>query len=138
MAIGIYISISNLNVNRWKSSTKDTDWFGGMDTKTWSIYILSTRNPLQTSRHIQTESERVENYIPYKCEEKERWKSNPHIRQHINFSMVKIWKLSPYKQEEDKAVHFHQYYSGSESSGSLSYSNQIRKRNKKESRLENK
>ena len=29
-----------------------------MDTKTRPMYMLSTRNPLQTSRHIQTESER--------------------------------------------------------------------------------
>ena len=32
-----------------------------MDTKTRPIYTLSTRNPLQTLRHIQTESERMEN-----------------------------------------------------------------------------
>ena len=31
-----------------------------MDTKTRPIYILSTRNPLHTSRHIYTESERME------------------------------------------------------------------------------
>ena len=32
--------------------------------------MLSTRNPLQTSRHIQTESEKMEKYIPCKWEEK--------------------------------------------------------------------
>ena len=32
-----------------------------MDTKTRPIYIMSTRNPLQTSRHIYTESQRMEN-----------------------------------------------------------------------------
>ena len=32
--------------------------------------MLSTRNPLQTSRHIQTESERMEKYIPCKWEAK--------------------------------------------------------------------
>ena len=31
-----------------------------MGTKTRPIYILSTRNPLHTSRHIYTESERTE------------------------------------------------------------------------------
>ena len=33
-----------------------------MDTKTRPIYMLSMRNPLQTSRHIQTESERMEKF----------------------------------------------------------------------------
>ena len=33
--------------------------------------MLSTRNPLQTSRHIQTESERTEKYILWKWEAKE-------------------------------------------------------------------
>ena len=43
--------------------------------------MLPTRNPLQTSKHIQTESERMEKYIPCKWEAKESWSSNPHIRQ---------------------------------------------------------
>ena len=42
-----------------------------MDTKTRPIYMLSTRNPLKTSRHIQTENERMEKYIPCKWEAKE-------------------------------------------------------------------
>ena len=33
-----------------------------MDTKTRPIYMWSTRNPLQTSRHIQTESERMKKF----------------------------------------------------------------------------
>ena len=37
--------------------------------------MLSTRNPLQTSRYIQTESERTEKYIPCKWEAKESWSS---------------------------------------------------------------
>ena len=32
--------------------------------------MLSTRNPLQTSRHILTESERMEKYIPCKWKQK--------------------------------------------------------------------
>ena len=32
---------------------------------------MTIRNPLQTSRHIQTESERMEKYIPCKWEAKE-------------------------------------------------------------------
>ena len=62
-----------------------------MDTKTRSIYILSTRVPLHTSRHIWTESERVEKYIPSKWEAKESWGSNPYIRQ-IDLRIEKITK----------------------------------------------
>ena len=43
-----------------------------MDTKTRPINMLSTRNPLQTSRHIQTESERIEKCIPCKWEAKKK------------------------------------------------------------------
>ena len=63
---------------------KDTDWI--MDTKTRPTYMLSTRNPLQTQRHIQTESERIEKYIPCKWETKESWttkkKGNQKIYRH--------------------------------------------------------
>ena len=58
---------------------KDTDWLNGYKNKT--TYMLSTRNPLVTSRHIQTESERMEKYSPCKWEAKESWSSHPHIRQ---------------------------------------------------------
>ena len=47
---------------------KDTDLLNGYKTR--SIYMLSTRNPLQTSKHIQTESERMEKYTPCKWEAK--------------------------------------------------------------------
>ena len=50
MAIGTYISIITLNVNGLKLQPKDTDWLNG--SKKRPIYMLSTRNPLQTSRHI--------------------------------------------------------------------------------------
>ena len=43
--------------------------------------MLSTRNPLQTSRYILTETERMEKYIPCKREAKESWSSNPSNRQ---------------------------------------------------------
>ena len=59
--------------------------------------MLSTRNPLQTSRHIQTESERTEKYIPCKQEAKESWSSNPHIRQ----NRLKIKKIT-----RDKEGHY--------------------------------
>ena len=49
---------------------KDTDWL--TITKTRPIHMLSTRNPLQTSRYIQTESEKMEKYIPCKWEAKNK------------------------------------------------------------------
>ena len=36
---------------------KDTDWLNGYKRR--PIYMLSTRNTLQTSRHIKTENERM-------------------------------------------------------------------------------
>ena len=52
-----------------------------MNTKTRPVYILSTRDLLQTQRHIQTESEGMEKDIPHKWKSKESWSSNSHIRQ---------------------------------------------------------
>ena len=57
---------------------KDTDRLKGYKNKT-HMYVVY-KNPLQTSRHIYTESERMEKYIPCKWEAKESWSSNPHIR----------------------------------------------------------
>ena len=71
MAIETYISIIALNVNGLKAPTKRyrlAEWIQKQDPY---IYMLSTRNPLQTSQHIQTESERMEKYIPCKWEAKE-------------------------------------------------------------------
>jgi len=51
MATGIHISIITLNVNGFNTPTKRhrlAEWI----EKTRPIYMLSTRNPLQTSRHI--------------------------------------------------------------------------------------
>ena len=81
MAIETYISITTLNVNGLNLPTKRhrlTEWIQKQDPY---IYILSIRNPLQTSRHMQTESERMAKYIPCKWEAKESWSANPHIRQ---------------------------------------------------------
>ena len=80
MATGTYISIITLNVYGLNAPTKRyrlAEWI----KKTRPIYMLSTRNPLQTSRHIQTEGERLEKYIPCLGDVKERWSSNPRIRQ---------------------------------------------------------
>ena len=52
-----------------------------MDTRTRPVYMLSTRDPLQTEGHIQTESEEMEKDIPCKWKSKESWSSNSHIRQ---------------------------------------------------------
>ena len=58
---------------------KDIDGLNGWTTK--PVCMLSTRDPLQTKGHIQTESEGTENYIPCKWKSKESWSSNSHIRQ---------------------------------------------------------
>ena len=50
-----------------------------MDTKTRPIYMLSTRDTLQTQGHIETESERIEKDIPCKWKSNESWSSNSHI-----------------------------------------------------------
>ena len=47
MTIGTYISIIILNVNGLNAPTKRQE-MGRMDIKTRPIYMLSTRNPLQT------------------------------------------------------------------------------------------
>ena len=59
--------------------------------------MLSTRNPLQTSKNIQTESERIEKYIPCKLEAKESWRSNPYTRK----TDLKIKKIT-----RDKEGHY--------------------------------
>ena len=51
-----------------------------MDTKTRPVYMLSTRDPLQTKGQIQTESVGMEKDIPSKWKSKESWSSSSHIR----------------------------------------------------------
>ena len=70
MAIGTCISIITFNVKGLNDPTKRhrlAEWIKKQDPY---IYMLSTRNPLQTSRHIYTESEKMEKYIPCKWEAK--------------------------------------------------------------------
>ena len=43
--------------------------------------MLSTRDPLQTLGHIQTESMEMENGIPGKWKSKETWGTYTHIKQ---------------------------------------------------------
>ena len=74
MAIGTHISIITLNINGISAPTKThrlAEWI----QKSRPIYILSTGNP------FQTESERMEKYIPCRWKIKESWSSNPHTRQ---------------------------------------------------------
>ena len=51
--------------------------------------MLSTRDPDQTQRNIQTESEGMEKDISFKWKSKESWSSNSHIRQ-IDFKIKTI------------------------------------------------
>ena len=43
--------------------------------------MLPTGDPLQTERHVQTESKRIEKDIPCKWKPKESWSGNPYFRQ---------------------------------------------------------
>ena len=52
-----------------------------MDTKTRLVYMLPTRDPLQTQGHMQTETEGMEKDLPCKQKSKESWSNNTHIRQ---------------------------------------------------------
>ena len=79
MTIRTSISIITLKVKGLNTPTKRhrlAEWIQKQDP-----YMLSTRNSLQTSRHIQIESETMEKYTPCRWEAKESWSSNPHIRQ---------------------------------------------------------
>ena len=60
-----------------------------MDTKPRSIYMLSTRDPLQTYGHIQTESEGIKKDIPCKWKSKETWNSNSRTRK-LDFKIKTI------------------------------------------------
>ena len=56
MAIGTHISIITLKVNGLNAPTKDTAWPKGLNktkqNKTKTHIYAVTRNPVQTSRHI--------------------------------------------------------------------------------------
>ena len=70
MAIGTYISIITLNVNGLNAPTKRhrlAEWIQKQDPY---ICCLQETYFRPTSRYIQTESERMEKYIPCKWEEK--------------------------------------------------------------------
>ena len=76
MAIGTYISIITLNVNRINAPTKRhrlAEWIQEQDPDTYIFCLQET--------HFGLSSERMEKYIPWIWEVKESWSSNPHIRQ---------------------------------------------------------
>ena len=88
MAIGTYISIITLNVNGLNAPNKRhrlAEWIQIQDPHI--CYLQET--PFR-SQDIQTESERIEKYIPCKWEAKESWTSNPHIRKKINLKIIMI------------------------------------------------
>ena len=58
---------------------KDPDLLNGYKNKT-HIYMVSTRDPLQTEGDIQTESEGMEKDIPCKWKSKENWSSKTYMR----------------------------------------------------------
>ena len=60
-----------------------------MDTKTRPLYMLSTRDPLQTEGHIQAENERLEKDILCKWNSKESWSSNSYTDK-IDFKIKTI------------------------------------------------
>ena len=77
MAIGTYISIITLNVNGLNAPAKRHRLAEWMPKQEPHIYCLQETH----SRPKDTESERMEKYIPCKWEAKESLSNNPHIRQ---------------------------------------------------------
>ena len=77
MAVGTYISIITLNVNRLNAPTKRyrlAEWIQKHDQYIYAVY----KKPISD---LMTESERMEKYIPCKWETKESWSSNLHVGQ---------------------------------------------------------
>ena len=58
---------------------KDTDWLNGYKNKT---HIYAVYKKPTSDLNTNTETERMEKYIPCKWEAIECWSSNPHITQH--------------------------------------------------------
>ena len=75
----MYISIITLNVNGLNTPTKRhrlAEWIQKQDP-----YICCLQETHFRPKDTQTESERMEKYIPCKWEAKESWSGNLHIRQ---------------------------------------------------------
>ena len=56
--MGSCLSIITLNANGLNAQPKEKDWLNGYKTR--PLYTLSTRDPPQNRKHIQTESEGLE------------------------------------------------------------------------------
>ena len=78
----------------WMPQPKDKDWL--MDTKTRPLYMLSTRDPPQNKRHIQTESEGLEKDISHKWRPKE---SRSQIRSDQISCLVMSNSLRPHESQ---------------------------------------
>ena len=79
MAIGTYISKITLNVSALNVPTKRNrlaEWMQKQDP-----YICCLQETYFRPKGTQTETERIERYIPCEWEAKESCSSNPHIRQ---------------------------------------------------------
>ena len=76
MVIGTYISIIILNINGVNALTKNTD----QAEQKQDPYIFCLQEIHLRPRHMKTENESIEEYIPCKLKAKESWNSNPHIR----------------------------------------------------------
>ena len=70
------IYIDNQLKCKWNKCSNQKIQTGYMDTKIRSLHTLSSRDPLQTQGHIQTESEGMEKGIPFHFFlQKGKWKS---------------------------------------------------------------
>ena len=78
MAIETYISIITLNVNGLNAPTKRHTLAELMQKQ--DPYICCLQETYFRPKDTQTETERMERYIPCKWEAKESWSSNPHLR----------------------------------------------------------
>ena len=74
------IHIDNYLKREWIKCSNQKTQAHSTDTKTRPIYMLSTRDPLQTWGHIQTDSEGMVKDIPCKWKFKKSWSSNTHMR----------------------------------------------------------
>ena len=73
--------LNNYLKSKWIESSNQKAMTGWVDAKSRSLYMLSTRDPPQTKRHIQTESEGLGKVISCKWRPKESRSSNTHIIQ---------------------------------------------------------
>ena len=61
-----------------------------MDTETTPHICVAYRRPTSNQRYTETESKRMEKYIPFKWKPKEGWSNNPYFRKKIDFKIKNI------------------------------------------------